>query len=126
MTTIKEPRKSVVTVRISGIEKFGYHLECQTSLRVYADRGGPRPKEQLVEEQIQSHVKGFNRKIRGDKMLKIKLEPGSGIFLSKLNIACAMKRRITKLPNFSTIRIQNINRPKDKCTGQSSKTSLLC
>ena len=43
--TIKEPEKPVVTVRNSGITKFGTHLERQTPLKAYADRRGPRSGE---------------------------------------------------------------------------------
>ena len=40
-STIKEPGKSVVTVRNSDIAKFGTQLERQTPLKAYADRRGP-------------------------------------------------------------------------------------
>ena len=87
-STIKEPGKPVVTVRISDIAKFGTQRERQTPLKAYADRREPRSGEKLVEELIQSHVKKFTRKQKGDKKMKHrKHDPGSGISSSKSNIS---------------------------------------
>ena len=44
-STIKEPRKPIVTVRISDIANFGTQLERQTPLKAYADRRGPRSRK---------------------------------------------------------------------------------
>ena len=62
----------MVRVRNGDIAKFGSHIERQTSLKMYVDRRGPRSREKLVEEQVQSHVKKFTRKIKGDKKVKHK------------------------------------------------------
>ena len=69
-STIKEPGKPVVTIRNSDKAKLGRQLERQTPLKAYADRRGPRSGEKLVEEWIQSHVKEFTRKQKGDKNMK--------------------------------------------------------
>ena len=89
-STIKEFGKPVATVRCSDIAKFGTQLERQTPLKIYADRRGPRSGEKLVEEIIQSLVKEFTRKQKGDKKMKHhKCDPGSGVS-SKSNISRAM------------------------------------
>ena len=107
ISTIKEPGKPVVTVRNSDIAKFGTQLERQTPLKTYADRRGPRSGEKLVEELIQSHVKEFTRKQKGDKKMKHrKRDQGSGVPSSKYNISRAMRGRIPKVPNFFAIRNQ--------------------
>ena len=86
-STIKEPGKPVVTVRNSDIAKFGTQLERQIPLKAYADRRGPPSVKKLVEELIQSHVKEFIRKQKGDKKMKHrKRDPGSGVSSSKSNI----------------------------------------
>ena len=106
-STIKEPGKPVVTVRNSDIAKFGTQLERQTQLKAYADRRGPRSGEKLVEELIQSHVKKFTRKLKGDKkMTHRKRDPGSGVSSSKSNISRAMRGRIPKKLKFLTMRNQ--------------------
>ena len=106
-STIKEPGKPVVTVRNSDIAKLGTQLERQTPLKAYADRRGPRSGEKIVEELIQSHVKEFSRKQKGDKKMKHrKRDPGSGVSSSKSNISRAMRGRIPKVPNFLAIRNQ--------------------
>ena len=106
-STIKEPGKLVVTVRNSDIAKFGTQLEQQTPLKAYADRRGPQSGEELVEELIQSHVKEFTRKQKGDKKMKHrKRDPGSGVSSSKSIISRAMRGRIPKIPNFLAIRNQ--------------------
>ena len=98
--TIKEPGKTVVTVRNSDIAKFATQLERQTPLKAYADRRGPRSGEKLVEELIQSHVKEFTRKQKGDEKMKHrKRDPGNGVSSSKSNISRAMRGRIPKIPN---------------------------
>ena len=106
-STIKEPGKPVVTVRNSDIAKFGTQLERQTPLKAYADRRGPRSGKKLVEELIQSHLKEFTRKQKGDKKMKHrKRDPGSGVSPSKANISRAMRGRIPKIPNFLAIQNQ--------------------
>ena len=106
-STIKVPGKQVVTVRNSDIAKFGTQLEMQTPLKVYADRGGPRSGEKVVEELIHSHIKQFTREQKVDKKMKHrKREPGSGVSSQRSNISRAMRGRIPKLPNFSAIRNQ--------------------
>ena len=106
-STIKQPGKPVVTVRNSDIAKFGTQLERQTPLKAYTDRRGPLSSKKLVEELIQSHVKEFTRKQKGDKKMKHrKRDPGSGVSSSKSNISRAMRGRIPKFPNFLAIRNQ--------------------
>ena len=106
-STIKEPGNPVVTVRNSDIAKFEKQLGRQTPLKAYADRRGPRSGEKIVEELIQSHVKEFSRKQKGDKKMKHrKRYPGSGVSSSKSNISRAMRGRIPKIPNFLAIRNQ--------------------
>ena len=79
-STKKEPGKPIVTVRNSDIAKFGTLQERQNPLKVYANRRGPRIGEKLVQEHIQSHIKQFTRKIKGDKKTKHRRrEPGSGV-----------------------------------------------
>ena len=83
-STIKEPGKPTVTVRYSDIAKYGTTQESQTPLNVYADRRGPRTCENLVEEKIQSYIKQFTRKSKGDKKMKHrKRDPGSGVSSSR-------------------------------------------
>ena len=85
-STIKEPGKPIVTVRNSDIAKLGTQLERQTPLKAYADLRGPRLSEKSVEELIQSHVKEYTRKQKGDKKMKHrKRDPGSGVSSSKSN-----------------------------------------
>ena len=104
---IKEPGKSVVTVRNCDVAKFGTQLERQTPLKAYADRRGPRSGEKLVEELIQNHIRDFTRKQKGYKKTKHrKRDPGSGVSSSKSNISRAMRGRIPKIPNFLAIRNQ--------------------
>ena len=104
-STIKEPGKRIVTVRNSDIAKFGTQLERQTPLKAYADHRGQRSNEKSVEELIQSHVKEYTRKQKGDKKMKHrKRYPGSGVSSSKSNISRAMRGRIPKIPNFLAIR----------------------
>ena len=106
-STIKEPGKPIVTVRNSDIAKFGTQLERQTPLKAYADRTGPRSGEKIVEELIQSHIKKFTRKQKGDKKMKHrKREPGSGVSSTKSNIPRAMRGRVPKVPNFLGMRNQ--------------------
>ena len=82
-------------------------LERQTPLKAYADRSGPRSGEKLVEELIQSHVKEFTRKQKGDKKMKHrKRDPGSGVSSSKSNISRAMRGQTSKISNFLAIRNQ--------------------
>ena len=101
-STIKEPGKPIVTVRNSYIAKFSTQLERQTPLKAYADLRGPRSSEKSVEELIQSHVKEYTRKQKGDKHRK--RDPGSGVSSSKSNISSAMRGRIPKIPNSLAIR----------------------
>ena len=99
-STIKEPGKPTVTVRNSYIAKFCTTQERQTPLKVYADRRGPQTCEKLVEEQIQSHIKQFTRKLKGDKKMKHrKRDPGSGVSSSRSNISRFMQGRIPKMPS---------------------------
>ena len=106
-STIKEPRKTIVTVRISDIANFGTQLERQTPLKASADRRGPRSGKKIVEEMIQSHIKDFTGKQKGDKKMKHrKREPGSGVSSTKSNISCAMRGRVPKVPNFLAMRNQ--------------------
>ena len=96
-STIKELGKPIVTVRNSDIAKFWTLQDRQTQLKVYADRRGPRIGEKLLEEHIQSHIKRFTMKIKGDKKMKHrKRDPGSGVSSSKPNISCAIRERIPK------------------------------
>ena len=90
-STIKEPGKPIVTVRNSDVAKFGTLQERQTPLKVYADRRGPRIGNKLVEDEIQSHIKQFTRKIKGDKKMKHrKRDLGRGVSSSKSNFSRAM------------------------------------
>ena len=103
----KEPGKAIVTVRNSEIARFGTIHERQTPLKVYADRCGPRTSERLIEERIQSHVKQFTRKLKGDKNMKYRRrELGSGESSLRSNISRAMRGRIPKVPNFSALQIR--------------------
>ena len=104
-STIKEDGKPIVTERNSNIAKFGTLQERQTPLKVHADRRGPRSYEKLVDEQIQSHIKQFTRKVKGDKKMKHrKRDPGSGISSSCSKISLAMRGRIRKILDFLAIR----------------------
>ena len=108
-STIKEPRKTIVTVRNSDVAKFGTQLERQKPLKAHADRRGPRSGEKLVEELIQSHVKEFTRKQKGDKKMKHrKRDPGSGVSSSKSNISREMRARVPKVPKFLALRNQKL------------------
>ena len=99
----------MVTVRNSVIAKFGTTQERQTPLKVYADKRGPRTFEKLVEEQIQSHIKHFTRKLKGEKKMKYrKRDPVSGVSSSRSNISRAMRGRIPKIPNFVAFRNQTV------------------
>ena len=110
-SAIKEPGKPVVTVRNSEIGKFGTLQERQTPLKVYADRRGPRIGENLVEEHIQSHIKQFTQKIKGDKKMKHRRrEPGSGVSSSRSNISRAMRGPSQKYQIFSPSEINNRKR----------------
>ena len=94
-------------VRNSDIAKFGTQLERQTPLKAYADRRGPRSGEKLVEELIQSHVKEFTRKQKGDKKMKHrKRDTGSGVSSSISNISLEMRGQVPKIPNFLALRNQ--------------------
>ena len=100
-STINEPGKQIVTVGNSDVAKFGTAQERQTPLKVYADRRGTRTCEKLVDEQIQSHIKQFTRKLKGDKKMKHrKRDPGSGLSSSRSNISRAMRRCILQIPDF--------------------------
>ena len=106
-STIKESGKPVVTVRNSDIAKFGTQMERQTRLKAYPDPRGPRSGEKLAEELIQSHVKEFTRKQKGDKKMKHrKRDPCSGVSSSKSNISRAMRGRVPKIPNFLAMQNQ--------------------
>ena len=106
-STIKELGKPVITVRNSDIAKFGTQLEWQIPLKPYAERRGPRSGKKLVEDLIQSHVKEFTRKQKGDKKMKHrKRDPGSGVSSSKSNTSSAMRGRVAKLPNFLAMQNQ--------------------
>ena len=108
-STIKEPNKHIVTVRNSDIAKFGTRQERQTTLKVYADRRGPHNCEKLVEEQIQSHVDQFTRKLKSVKEMKHRRrETGRGASSSRSNISSAMQGHILKIPNFTAIRNQRV------------------
>ena len=88
-------------MRNSEIAKFGTLQKRQTQLKVYADWRGPRTFEKLVEEKIQSHIKQFTRKLKGDKKMKHRRrEPGSRVLSSQANTSRAMQGRIPKIPNF--------------------------
>ena len=56
--------KAIVTIRNRDIEKIWTQHERHTPLKVYADRPGPRTSEKLVEEQNQSHIKEYTRKLK--------------------------------------------------------------
>ena len=106
-STFKEPGKPIVTVRNSDIAKFGTLQERQTPLKVYADRRGPITGEKMAEERVQSHIKQFTLKIKGDKKMKHrKRDPASGVSSSKSNISRAMRGRIRTVPNFLALRNQ--------------------
>ena len=56
---------------------------------------------------MQSHVKKFTRKQKGDKKMKHhKRDPGSGISSSKSNISRAIRGRIPKVTNFLAMQNQ--------------------
>ena len=55
--------KVIVTIRNRDIEKIGTQHERHTTLKVYADRRGPRTSDKLVE-QNQSHIKEYTRKLK--------------------------------------------------------------
>ena len=106
-STIKEPGKPIVTVRNSDVAKFGTLQERQTPLIVYAERRGPRLGETLVEENIQSHIKKLQKKINGDKKMKLrKREPGSEASSIKSKISRLMRGRIPKVSNCLALRNQ--------------------
>ena len=107
-STILEPGKTIVTLKKSDIAKFGTLQEKQTPVRVYADRQGPRRAEKMIDEQIQSHIKEFTRKLKGDKKIKNRRrEPCNGDSSSRSNILRAMRGRIPKVPNFPALRNQH-------------------
>ena len=130
-STIKEPGKPTVTVRNRDIAKFGTAQERQTPLKVYADRRSPRTCEKLVEEQIQSHIKQFTRKPKGDRKMKHrKRDAGSGVSSSRSNISRAMRWQIPKTPNFFALRSQTDLPQHDSPSelvipGQSASSSAL-
>ena len=67
-----------------------------------------------VEEQIQTHVKQFTRKLKGDKKMKHRRrEPGSRASSSQSNKSRAMRRRTPKIPNFPAIRNQRNSNQAD-------------
>ena len=106
-STIKGPGKPTLTIGKSDIAKFGTAQKRQTPLKVYAERGVPRMCEKIVEEQVQSHIKQFTRKFKGDKKMKHrKRDPGREVSSSRCNISCAMRGRIPKTPNFVALRSQ--------------------
>ena len=75
-----------------------YSEERPTTLKVYADRRGPRASKKLIDEQILSHLKLFARKLKGDnKMKHCRRETGSGVSSSRSNISRAMLGRIPKI-----------------------------
>ena len=124
-STIKEPRKAVVTVRNSDIAKFGTLQERQTLLKVYADKRGPRTCEKLVDGKIQSHVKQFTRILKGDKKMKLRRrESGSGVSSSRSNISRARRGRILKIPNSAATRNQR-NAEHVKRTGTTPTIIFL-
>ena len=60
-----------------------------------------------MEALIQSHVKEFTRKQKGDKNIKHrKRDPGSGVSSSKSNISRAMRGRVPEIQNFLAIQNQ--------------------
>ena len=49
----------------------------------------------LVEEEIQSQIKLYKLKLKGDKKMKhSKRDPGSGVSSSRCNKSCTMRGRI--------------------------------
>ena len=61
-----------------------------------------------MEEQIQSHIKQFIRKLKGDKKMKHrKQNPDSGVLTSRSNISRAMQGHIPKIPDFLAMWNQN-------------------
>ena len=83
-STIKEPGKTIVTVRNINIAKFGTKLERQTPLKAYADSRGPSSGEKIVEELIYSHIKEFNHKQKGVKKMKFTFWQQLIVFLNTL------------------------------------------
>ena len=103
-STKKEPGKPILTVLISDIASLGTLQKRQTPLKVYADQRGLCTCEKLLDVQIQSHVKQFTRKLKGDKNIKHRRrEPGIGVSFSQSIIPCGMRGRIPKILNFPAI-----------------------
>ena len=74
-----------------------------------------------MEELIQSHVKEFKRKQKGDKKMKHrKRDQGSGVS-SKSNKSRAMRGRIPKIPNFLAVR----NQQQEESTASHSEQHRL-
>ena len=116
-STTKEPGKPVVPLRNSDFAKFGTQLERPTPLKAYADRRGPRSGEKIVEELIQSNVKEFSRKQKGDKKMKHrKRDPGKGVSSSKSNISRAMRGQIPKTSKIPAIRNQQSDADRSSTT----------
>ena len=52
-----------VTVHNRNIAKFGTHFEWQTPLKFDAVRQGPWAAENLVDEKIQTKIKGLSKNL---------------------------------------------------------------
>ena len=78
--------------------------------------------EKLVEEHIQSQIKQFTMKIKGDKKTKNRrCEPGNRVSSSRSNISRAMRGRIPKIPNFLTLR----NQRQEEIAASNSEMTIL-
>ena len=77
---MKEPGKSMVTVRNNDTAKTGTQRELQTPLKLCADCHGHKTSNKLVEKKIRSHGKEFIRTINGHKKMKHKKRnAGTGV-----------------------------------------------
>ena len=66
----RNQQKNIVTNRNSDIAKFGTQQERQKHIKVYAKRLGPRKGKNLLEKNLQSHIKEITRKLKEDKEMK--------------------------------------------------------
>ena len=67
-----------------------------------------------MEEQFQSDIKQFTRKLKGDKKMEHRnRDPGSGVSSCRSNFSRAMRGLIPKIPDFLAIQKQNTENQTD-------------
>ena len=99
-TVIKEPGVPELSVRNSGIAKFGTRAERNTDLWEYAKRR-PLPYEKTTEEKIAPHTKELKKKFRGEIKIRHRhnqSDAAPGISSANSNISKAMASRKPRKP----------------------------